>query len=116
LLLARGLPLAEAESIVGKYGDEFAPEVRAYVRASRKRQTLMPFVELSGSLVPLCRCPERERPQMRRRPVFGFLFSGVDQTHFGVAPNGGLMALFVALLTTLPCRFFCLLQIICKIA
>ncbi len=37
LLLARGLPLAEAESIVGKYGDEFAPEVRAYVRASRKR-------------------------------------------------------------------------------
>ena len=37
LLLARGLPLAEAESIIGKYGDEFAPEVRAYVRASRKR-------------------------------------------------------------------------------
>ena len=37
LLLARGLPLAEAESIVGKYGDELAPEVRAYVRASRQR-------------------------------------------------------------------------------
>ena len=37
LLLARGLPLAEAESIVGKYGDELAPEVLAYVRASRKR-------------------------------------------------------------------------------
>ena len=37
LLLARGLPLAEAESIVGKYGDELAPEVRAHVRASRQR-------------------------------------------------------------------------------
>ena len=37
LLLARGLPLAEAESIVGKYDDELAPEVRAYVRASRQR-------------------------------------------------------------------------------
>jgi hypothetical protein len=37
LLLTRGLPLAEAESIVGKYGDELAPEVRAYVKASRKR-------------------------------------------------------------------------------
>ena len=37
LLLARGLPLAEAESIVGKYGDELAPEVRTYVRASRQR-------------------------------------------------------------------------------
>jgi hypothetical protein len=29
LLLARGLPLAEAESIVGKYGDEVIPEVRS---------------------------------------------------------------------------------------
>ena len=37
LLLARGLPLAEAESVVGKYGDELAPEALAYVRASRKR-------------------------------------------------------------------------------
>jgi tetratricopeptide (TPR) repeat protein len=37
LLLARGLPLAEAESIAGKYGDELTPEVRTYVRASRKR-------------------------------------------------------------------------------
>jgi eukaryotic-like serine/threonine-protein kinase len=37
LLLARGLPLAEATSIVGKYGDELTPEVRAYVRASRQR-------------------------------------------------------------------------------
>ena len=35
--LARGLPLAEAESIVGKYGDELTPEVLAYVRASRQR-------------------------------------------------------------------------------
>ena len=37
LLLPRGLPLAEAESIVGKYGDELTPEVLAYVRASRTR-------------------------------------------------------------------------------
>jgi tetratricopeptide (TPR) repeat protein len=37
LLLARGLPLAEAESIVAKYADELAPEVRAYVRTSRQR-------------------------------------------------------------------------------
>ena len=36
-LLTRGLALAEAESIVGKYGDELTPEVLAYVRASRKR-------------------------------------------------------------------------------
>jgi eukaryotic-like serine/threonine-protein kinase len=35
--LARGLPLAEAESIVGKYGAELTPEVLAYVRASRQR-------------------------------------------------------------------------------
>src|ERR1019366_9079364 len=37
LLLARGLPLAEAESVAGKYGDELTPQVRAYVRASRQR-------------------------------------------------------------------------------
>jgi eukaryotic-like serine/threonine-protein kinase len=37
LLLARGLPLAEAESIVDKYGDELAPDVLTYYRASCKR-------------------------------------------------------------------------------
>jgi tetratricopeptide (TPR) repeat protein len=37
LLLARGLPLAEAESVAGKYRDELAPEILAYVRASRAR-------------------------------------------------------------------------------
>ena len=37
LLLARGLPLAEAESVAGKYRDELAPETLAYVQASRKR-------------------------------------------------------------------------------
>ena len=37
LLLPRGLPLAEAASIVSKYGDELTPEVRSYVRASRAR-------------------------------------------------------------------------------
>ena len=36
-LLIRGLALAEAESIAGKYGDELTPEVLAYVRASRNR-------------------------------------------------------------------------------
>lgn len=37
LLLPRGLPLAEAENIVARYGDEIAPETQAYVRASRIR-------------------------------------------------------------------------------
>jgi tetratricopeptide (TPR) repeat protein len=37
LLLPRGLPLAEAASIVGKYGSELTPEALAYVRASRQR-------------------------------------------------------------------------------
>ena len=37
LLLPRGLPLAEAESIVGKYGDELTSEMLSYVRASRQR-------------------------------------------------------------------------------
>jgi hypothetical protein len=37
LLLARGLPLAEAESVVEKYPEELAPEVRAYVGGSRQR-------------------------------------------------------------------------------
>jgi tetratricopeptide (TPR) repeat protein len=37
LLLPRGLPLAEAENIASKYGDELTPEVHSYVEASRKR-------------------------------------------------------------------------------
>ncbi len=37
LLLPRGLPLAEAESIVGRYGDDLGPETRDFIRASRKR-------------------------------------------------------------------------------
>jgi len=37
LLLPRGLPLAEAESIVQRYGEEVGPETRAFVRASRAR-------------------------------------------------------------------------------
>ena len=37
LLLPRGLPLAEAENAVARYGDEIAPETRLYVRASRAR-------------------------------------------------------------------------------
>ena len=38
-LLPRGLPLAEAESIVGKYGDELTPEVLAYVPLTPARQS-----------------------------------------------------------------------------
>jgi len=37
LLLAPGLPLAEGESIVGKYRDDLTAEVLDYVRASRQR-------------------------------------------------------------------------------
>lgn len=37
LLLPRGLPLAEAENIVARYGDEITPETQAYVRTSRAR-------------------------------------------------------------------------------
>jgi tetratricopeptide (TPR) repeat protein len=37
LLLPRGLPLAEAASIVGKYGNELTPDALAYVRTSRQR-------------------------------------------------------------------------------
>ncbi|TDR94854.1 AAA family ATPase [Enterovirga rhinocerotis] len=37
LLLPRGLPLAEAEDVVARYGEEIAPETRAFVRASRAR-------------------------------------------------------------------------------
>ena len=38
LPLARGLPLAEAESVVGKYGDELLPETRSFVIASGPAQ------------------------------------------------------------------------------
>lgn len=37
LLLPRGLPLAEAESMVSRYGDEVDPQARAFVKASRAR-------------------------------------------------------------------------------
>jgi WD40 repeat protein/tetratricopeptide (TPR) repeat protein len=37
LLLPRGLPLAEAESIIAKHADELAAETRVYVKASRAR-------------------------------------------------------------------------------
>ncbi|MFI5011776.1 MAG: tetratricopeptide repeat protein [Hyphomicrobiales bacterium] len=37
LLLPRGLPLAEAESVVRRYGDEVSSEARAFVQASRRR-------------------------------------------------------------------------------
>jgi tetratricopeptide (TPR) repeat protein len=37
LLLPRGLPLAEAANIVGKFGGELTPEALAYVRASHQR-------------------------------------------------------------------------------
>jgi hypothetical protein len=51
LLLARGLPLAEAESIVGKYRDEVVPEVLAYVRASRTRANRAQMIGWSAAAV-----------------------------------------------------------------
>jgi eukaryotic-like serine/threonine-protein kinase len=51
LLLARGLPLAEAESIVGNHRDELAPEVLAYVRASRTRANRAQMVGWSAAAV-----------------------------------------------------------------
>lgn len=37
LLLPRGLPLAEAESMVSRFGEEVGPETRTFIRASRAR-------------------------------------------------------------------------------
>ena len=37
LLLPRGLPLAEAETMLARYGDEIAPASRNFVKASRRR-------------------------------------------------------------------------------
>jgi eukaryotic-like serine/threonine-protein kinase len=51
LLLARGLPLAEATSIVGKYSDELAPEVLDYVRASRTRANRAQIIGWSAAAV-----------------------------------------------------------------
>jgi tetratricopeptide (TPR) repeat protein len=51
LLLARGLPLAEADNLVGKYGDELTPEVKAYVKASRKRANRTQIVGWSAAAV-----------------------------------------------------------------
>lgn len=51
LLLARGLPLAEAENIVSKYGDELAPETLAYVRASRARANRAQIIGFAAAAV-----------------------------------------------------------------
>jgi hypothetical protein len=51
LLLARGLPLAEAENIVGKYSDELTPEMRDYVKASRKRANRAQMIGWSAAAV-----------------------------------------------------------------
>ena len=51
LLLSRGLPLAEAESIVGNHRDELAPEVLAYVRASRIRANRAQMIGWSAAAV-----------------------------------------------------------------
>ena len=40
LLLAKGLPLAEAQQIVGQHGSELNPEIRAYVATSSRRAQL----------------------------------------------------------------------------
>src|SRR5262249_32906470 len=39
LLLARGLPLAEAEDIVKKFGNELSQETRSFIKISRARAT-----------------------------------------------------------------------------
>lgn len=51
LLLPRGLPLAEAENIVSRYGNEIAPETRAYVRASRARAGRAQMVTAAAAAV-----------------------------------------------------------------
>jgi hypothetical protein len=51
LLLARGLPLAEAEDLIGKYGDELTPEARVYVKASRKRANRAQVIGWSAAAV-----------------------------------------------------------------
>jgi len=51
LLLARGLPLAEAENLVGKYGDELTPGMRDYVKASRQRANRAQMISWSAAAV-----------------------------------------------------------------
>jgi hypothetical protein len=51
LLLARGLPLAEAENLTGKYGDELHPGMRDYVKASRKRANRTQMIGWSAAAV-----------------------------------------------------------------
>ena len=49
LLLPRGLPLAEAESLVAKYADELPAGARAYVRVSRARANRSQMIAWSAA-------------------------------------------------------------------
>ena len=51
LLLARGLPLAEAENLISKYSDELTPDLRNYVMASRKRARRVQMVGWTAAAV-----------------------------------------------------------------
>lgn len=51
LLLPSGLPLAEAENIVGRFGDEISPETRAYVRASRIRAGRAQMITAAAAVI-----------------------------------------------------------------
>jgi eukaryotic-like serine/threonine-protein kinase len=44
LLLAKGLPLAEAQQIVKRHGGELSPEVRAYIATSNRRAQLINII------------------------------------------------------------------------
>jgi hypothetical protein len=51
LLLPRGLPLAEAELIVGRYRDELSPETREYVKLSGRRARLQQRLILAAAVI-----------------------------------------------------------------
>ncbi len=51
LLLARGLPLAQARAIVDTYGDELSDEIRAFVRGSRNQANRLQAVAWTSSVV-----------------------------------------------------------------
>ena len=51
LLLGRGLPLAEARAMVGRYGSELGPALQAYVAASRRRANRSQVVAWSAAVL-----------------------------------------------------------------
>ena len=51
LLLPRGLPLAEAENILQRYGEDLPPEIRAFIKASRARAGRAQLVTAAAAVV-----------------------------------------------------------------